>query len=253
MGLSQRNVLLLLFSLAGAHTSWTAAATLEVPSSSASPLAVVAAAYENLFDTTKDLFSILAGPAGINTSVPGQLHKLCDAAADVTLAALKADQTARLSSISMNEEQLKKNIYSALLAADGRLARELIGNLVAFHVLGPGGEGPAKRSASLRQFFEELANKQDLSSHGRFVEAVVQTFGAPRLGSLAFVIDTTYSMAWDYSTVIYLTRSITASTEDAASSYVVAPFSDPGSTKSKTHAAVVVIVMYCRGTVSSVV
>ena len=120
MDLSRRNVLLLLFSLAGAHASW--AATLEVPSSSTSPLAVVAAAYENLFDTTKDLFAILAGPGGINTSVPGQLHKLLDAVDDVTLAALKADQTAELASISIDEEQLKKNIYSALLAADGRLA-----------------------------------------------------------------------------------------------------------------------------------
>ena len=236
MDLSQRYVLLLLFSLAGAHTSW--AAPSGVSSSPTSPLAGVAAAYENLFDTTKDLFAILAGPGGINTSVPRQLHKLYDAVADVTLAALKAYQTASLSSISIDEEQLKKSIYSALLAADGRLARELIGKLVAFHVLGPGGEGPAKRSAALRQFFEELADKKELASHGRFVEAVVQTFGASQLGSLAFAIDTTASMREDINTAIYLTESITTSTEDAASSYVLAPFNDPGtSTKSKAHAS----------------
>ena len=245
MDLSRRNVLLLLFSLAGAYTSW--AATVEVPSSSTSPLAVAAAAYENLFDTTKDLFAILTGPGVINTSAPEQLHKLFDAVDDVTLAALKADQTAQLSSISINEEQLKKNIYSALLAAEGRMARELIGKLVAFHVLGRGGEDRAKRSAALRQFFKELAEKEKLASHGRFVESVVEVFGAARLGSLAFAIDTTGSMGEDIATVVYLTKSITTSTEDAATSYVLAPFNDPGNTKSmKTHATVVIIIIWLQ-------
>ena len=238
MDLSQRNVLLLLFSLAVSHTSWAVALPVDVHTSA---LAAVAAAYEILFDTTKDLFFVLAGPEGIDTSVPEQLDKLFDAAADVTLAALKADQAAELAAIYIDEEQLKRNIYSALLAAEGRMARELIGKLVAFHMLGSGGEGPSKRSAALRQFFEELADKQKLASHGRFVEAVVQTFGASELGSLAFAIDTTGSMNEDIATAIYLTKSITTSTEDAASSYVLAPFNDPGSTKSiETHAKVVV-------------
>ena len=220
MDLSRRNVLLLLFSLAGAHTSW--AATLELP-----------LAHENLFDMTKDLFAILLeGPAGgINALVPGQLHKLFHAVTDVTLAALKADQTARLSSISIDEEQTKKNIYFALLAGDGRLAREMMGKLVAFHVLGPGGEGPAKGSAALRQFFVYLGYKQVGSSLGRFAEAVVQTFGAPRLASLAFAIDTTASMFRDMSIALFLIADIATTTEDAASSYVLAPFNDPGSTK----------------------
>jgi hypothetical protein len=220
MDLNPGNFLLLLLTLAGAHN--LSAASVEV-------LARVAMTYKYLFDTTEELFAILAGP---EVSAPKRLHKFFNALDDVTLAALKARQTAMLSSAFIDEEQLKKNIYSALLAADGRLARELIGKLISFHVLlrPRDGDRLAKRSLALRQFFTDLAKKK-LASHNPFMDALVKVY-QPRLGTLAYAIDTTGSMHEDIATAVYLTKSITISHKDTPTSYVLAPFNDPGITES---------------------
>lgn len=190
---------------------------------SKSPLAVVAADYESVYNTTYAMFNILAGPTGINVSAPEKLHKFFDSLDDVTVAALKADQTGIS---ALNENELKKNIYSALLAGDGQLARELMGKLIGYHKLRRGAATRGKRDAALVAFFLDLAAKEKLANHGRFVESVVQSY-APSLGTLAFAIDTTGSMGGDIDTAKYLTKSITTTNEDAPSGYVLAPFNDP--------------------------
>lgn len=209
---------------------WQFASLLLIHFGSSSPvpysLTQSAALYDIVSDTTLEVFNLLAGPTSGNSSAPERLHKLYEASDDVTIAALKAHQTGL---DPINEEDLRKTIYSALLAADGRLTRELMGKFIAYHKLGPKSKRTRRDNAAMLAFFQDLAKKERLADHGRFVEALVESVGATRqgLGSIAFVIDTTGSMGEDIETVKYLVKSITTSNRDDASSYVLSPFNDP--------------------------